>query len=137
MGFLDDVIKAIQDSAEEARQKDQARRNADTAAPPPLYPGSLPRERQAARVNRRMRDNDPPQVIPQAPPAPPRAPAPPPPAPKHDGLPSAERFRRLLGQPRTIRELMVLSEILGPPRAHRPMRRLGHGQRPPAPPAQP
>ncbi len=135
MGFLDDVIKAIQDSAEEARQKDQARRNADTAAPPPMYPAP---QRQAVRVNRRARDNDPPQAIPQTPPAPPRTPVPPPPAPKHDNAPSAERFRRLLGQPRTIRELMVLSEILGPPRAHRPMRRLGSsGQRPPAPPTQP
>ncbi len=116
MGLFDDMVKAMQEAADEA----QARRTAQ-AAPQPLF---QPQPRQVVRVNRRTRDAE---AVPVAPPpvapAPTRPSAAPPAPPKADTAIAADRLRRLLQQPKTIRELMVLSEVLGPPLAMRPGRR--------------
>lgn len=119
MGFLEDLIKTIQEAAEESRQDQrQQRRSGD-------WPQAKP-ERQQARVQRRVREEAPSPAEPEPlrpllqHQAPAEEPSGVPPAPVH--LPpatSAARLSRLLRQPRTVMEGLVLAELLAPPLAYR------------------
>lgn len=119
MGFLEDLIKTIQEAAEEARQDQrQQRRSGDYTR------ASEPAERQQARVVRRHREEShaehPPAPLPLPVHAAPREESAPPPAPVHrPPATSTDRLARLLRQPRTVMEGLLLAEILAPPLAYR------------------
>ncbi len=121
MGFLEDLIVIVKESVDEAKTK-QAQPQQRPVAPVPA-PARVPapqavRERQgrAQPLTQRV-VVEPPTPRRPAPAAAPKTVAPPQPA------RSAERIARLLRQPRTVRELVVLKEILDKPLALRRGRR--------------
>ncbi len=121
MGFLDDLIKTVQEAAEEARAQQRQRKSSSEWTPGSTEPMATAKERQVARVVRRQRE---PQESPEPQPHAHHAhhaktaPSTVPPRPRQQAA-GAERLRRLLQQPSTLRELMMLREILDPPLALR------------------
>jgi hypothetical protein len=114
LGFLEDLVKTIQEAADEARAQQRQRKSSPEWTPVPPAED----QRLRAKIVRRHREQT------DAPAEPAAEPAKPPPTPAHRHAPAgAERLHRLLRQPRTIRELMLLREVLDGPVALRPRRR--------------
>ena len=109
MGFLEDLILIVKESVEEAKGQQQARPQRATA---PVLP-----QVRAQPLTQRV------VVEPAAPRQPPRRPPAAPVAPVAAPVSGAARIARLLRQPRTMRELVVLKEILDKPLALRRGRR--------------
>ena len=117
MGFMEDLVKTIQEAADEARAQQRQRKSSPEWSPVPKQT-----ERQSARVVRRTREEAPasapePTAHPQR--AAVDAPQQTRPDPHRAGT---VRMRMLLHHHRTLRELMLLKEILDRPlalRSHR------------------
>jgi translation initiation factor IF-3 len=119
MGFLEDLIVIVKESVDEAKTRQAQPQQRPVAPVPARVPApQAVRERQgrAQPLTQRV------VVEPAAPRRPAPAAAPKPVAPPQAAR-GAERIARLLRQPRTVRELVVLKEILDKPLA------LRHGRR--------
>jgi len=116
MGFLEDLTRKMQEAAEEARAR--SRQNQRSG---PVW--ATPTEAKQANVVRRDRRNHQeeappaaPRVHRQRPPAQKTAPAPPLPG---QEPPQLSRYGRFLRQPKTLRDALILSELLQLPLAVR------------------
>jgi hypothetical protein len=115
MGFLEDLVKTIQDAADEARAQQRQRKSSPEWTPVPAPDD----QRQRATIVRRHREAT---TEGASEPSVPTQPAPPS-AHRHHAPVGAERLHRLLRQPKTLRELMLLREVLDGPVALRPRHR--------------
>jgi hypothetical protein len=118
MGFLEDLVRTIQEAADEARasQRQKSKSSPEWSPPAPEQD-----QRQRAQIVRRHREKREQQVEEEAKPerharhsreTPPSQPQRQPPT-------GTDRLRRLLHQPHTLRELVLLREILDRPVALR------------------